>query len=368
MRAITVIPGITPPRIVNRPKPFISSHDEVELQILQVGICHTDDDLLAGYYGRVPTEFSDLVIGHEMLGQVVEVGSSVTALKVGDYVVSTVRRSCQHCEPCKANRPDICCTGKYLSRGITGLDGFQCEWVVDKEHYLIHVPSNLSHIGVLTEPCAVVEKALLDACSVAGARLSHKPTSSVWLTGKRCLIAGLGTIGLLAAMLLRLRGAEVFGIDILPHNHIRPRWLTHIGGHYLDGRSLSPEQIHTTTGSIDLIFEAAGVITLETRLIHALARNGIYVLIGLPNEDQMADRLDAFLIRRIILYNQTILGSVNASQIHFRMAVRDLEQAFLLWGDHIAGLITARHPVEDFGIALTRSRENDIKTVVDWLR
>src|SRR6185437_2657630 len=89
----------------------------------------------------------ELVIGHEMFGQVTEVGKSVTRVKVGDFAVFTVRRGCDKCLPCTMNRSDMCRTGDYHERGIWGLDGYQTEHVVDKEQYIVHVPAQLAEFG-----------------------------------------------------------------------------------------------------------------------------------------------------------------------------------------------------------------------------
>jgi hypothetical protein len=57
-------------------------------------------------------------------------------------------------------------------------------------------------------------------------------------------------------------GANVYGMDIVDRDTARPRWLTGIGGQYVDGRQITPEQINDVVGPMDLIFEASGVPTL----------------------------------------------------------------------------------------------------------
>ncbi|MGH2481741.1 MAG: alcohol dehydrogenase catalytic domain-containing protein, partial [Ktedonobacteraceae bacterium] len=278
MKAITIIPGNGAAQITCRPEPVLQRRSDVKLRVIEVGICHTDHDLLRGFYGRVPQNQEDLVIGHEMIGQVTEIGPDITQLGVGDYAVCTIRRACEECVPCKMNRADMCLTGAYLSRGITGLDGFNCEWVVEDEKYVIKVPEEIAHFGAIIEPCAVAEKAISEAHAVAQARIPGSVIGSQWFYGRRCLVAGLGTVGLLVSMLLLMKGAVVYGLDIQEVGARRPQWLLSIGGTYLRGNQGNIDQLFKDVGPIDLIFEATGVASLEFELAEMLARNGIYVL------------------------------------------------------------------------------------------
>src|SRR5512140_2366599 len=238
MKAIANITGTSTLHLVDRPEPALSADDEVKLRIIRVGICGTDREESAGGRSKPPEGQNELVIGHEMFGQVVEIGKSVTRVKTGDFAVFTVRRGCGKCLPCNMNRSDMCQTGEYVERGIWGLDGYQTEYAVDKEQYVVHVPAELEPVGVLCEPLSVAEKAIDEAVRLQVARLPDAPATPDWLYGRRCLVAGLGPIGLLGALILRLRGADVYGMDIVDANSARPQWLTGIGGHYVDGRQV----------------------------------------------------------------------------------------------------------------------------------
>jgi glucose 1-dehydrogenase len=67
-----------------------------------------------------------------------------------------------------------------------------------------------------------------------------------------------------------------------------------------------------------------------------------------------------------VLGNQALVGSVNAARDHFQMAVDDLAQARLLWGDHVAALITHPHPYTDFEAALSQHAADEIKVTLEW--
>ncbi len=126
-------------------------------------------------------------------------------------------------------------------------------------------------MGVLCEPLSVAEKAIDEAVRLQVARLPDAPASLDWLHDRPCLVAGLGPIGLLAALVLRLRGAQVYGLDVVDADTARPKWLEHIGGKYIDGRQVPADQVDDHFGRIDLIFEATGVAALEFNLLDALA-------------------------------------------------------------------------------------------------
>ncbi len=366
MKAIALTPGTTRIHLIDVPEPAVASADEVKVRMLRVGICGTDREEASGGRALAPQGRSELVIGHEMFGQVVETGTSVTRVKPGDYAVFTVRRGCGECTPCMMNRSDMCLTGRYRERGIWGMDGYQTEYAVDKEQYLVRVPEDVETSGVLTEPLSVAEKALDESIRLQSARLPEAAATPDWLHGRRCLVAGLGPIGLLAALALRLRGAEVFGIDVVDADSARPKWLDRIGGTYVDGRSVPPEKVDRELGQMALIFEATGVASLEFNLLDTLGKNGVYVLTGIPGGDRPFQLDGAELIRRLVLGNQVMAGSVNASRDHFQMAVDDLSHARLRWGGHVAGLITHRRPFADYQSVLTRHEQDEIKVVLEW--
>src|SRR3546814_12333359 len=88
------------------------------------------------------------------------------------------------------------------------------EFVVDDEQHVIKVPESAKSVGVLAEPMSIVQKAIDEANIIQSVRLplpAH--TDTPWVSGKKVLVAGIGAIGLLAVVALRLRGAEILGVD-----------------------------------------------------------------------------------------------------------------------------------------------------------
>ena len=138
MRAVAVVPGARDVRLVMQPEPTLAAPTDVKVRILDVGVCGTDREICAFEYGTPPSGSDHLVIGHESLGEVVEVGKHVRGLSQGDLVVPMVRRPCahEHCLPCRSGRQDYCTTGDFVERGIKQMHGFMTEYVVDDERYM----------------------------------------------------------------------------------------------------------------------------------------------------------------------------------------------------------------------------------------
>jgi len=366
MKAIAITPGTQEVHIVDRPEPKLAAPDEIKLRVLRVGICGTDREEASGGRADAPPGQKELVIGHEMFGQVMEAGDQVQLVQPGDFGCFTVRRGCGHCPACLNDRSDMCSTGDYTERGIKQRDGYETELVVDQLEYFVKVPKEQVPLGVLSEPTSVAEKAIDEALSVQVARLPGAGDPQKWLEGKQVLVAGLGPIGLLAAVALRLRGAQVLGLDVVDADSLRPKLLTQLGGKYVDGRQTKPSALDDAFGQIDMIFEATGIAHVEFDLLGSLGINGVYVLTGIPGGDRPLQIDGAALMRQLVLRNQVMIGSVNASRKHFEMAVEDLGKGYKTWGKTMEQIITHVVPYTDFADVLEKHPENEIKAVIEW--
>src|SRR4051812_46056548 len=127
MRAITVKPGAANSAdLADLPEPS-TEQGSVLVQMLALGICGTDVEILRGEYGWSPPGQERLVLGHESLGKVMEAPAD-SGLTVGDLVVGIVRRPDPvPCPNCAVGEWDMCRNGKYTEHGIKELDGFGCE-------------------------------------------------------------------------------------------------------------------------------------------------------------------------------------------------------------------------------------------------
>lgn len=116
----------------------LANPDEVKIRMLEVGVCGTDKEICRFEYGIPPSGSEYLVLGHESLGQVEQIGPEVQGVQDGDLAVTMVRRPCldPSCMPCLTSNQDFCCTGKFEERGINSMHGFMTGFVVDRDRYI----------------------------------------------------------------------------------------------------------------------------------------------------------------------------------------------------------------------------------------
>jgi threonine dehydrogenase-like Zn-dependent dehydrogenase len=281
-----------------RPEPALASPDQVLLRVREVGICGTDRDLARFQFGAPPPGETFLTLGHEALAEVVDVGRAVERLRPGDLVVPSVRRSCQPpCASCAAGRRDLCLSGRYSERGIFGAHGYFAEYATDAERDLVPVPPALAGCAVLVEPLSVAEKAVETALRI------HEPGP------RTALVLGAGPIGILAALLLQLRGLDTAVHSLEPDRHPRRKLLERAGLRWL---------VSLASTQADIVIEATGSAEAAFAGLRALAPLGVCGILGAPNAVGEMPFID--LLRR----NQAVFGSVNASPQAFARAVDDL--------------------------------------------
>src|SRR5262252_6266370 len=228
MQALAVFPSKKSLQLVDIPQPKLEGATDVLLRVREVGLCGTDREISSFEYGTPPPGSDHLVLGHESLAEVVEVGHGVRSLRPGDLVVAMVRRPCSQpeCRPCRAGRSDFCMTGRFTERGIKEADGFLTEYTLDDEEYLVKVPKPVADVAVLIEPLTVVAKAVGQARAILG-RLPYEPGP------QRGLVLGAGPIGLLGAMVLIAGGYETVVYSREPAGGDRAKFVESLGASYV---------------------------------------------------------------------------------------------------------------------------------------
>ena len=344
MKAVTVVPGVPESlrlREVDKPKP---SRGQVLLRPIRVGICGTDKEIIEGKYGKAPPGSQYLILGHEALAEVAELGDGVDNASVGDIVVPTVRR------PLDCNLPvDYCPVGHYVEHGIWGLHGHAAEYSVTDAKYLVKVPKEIADIAVLTEPLSVVEKGIDVALSLGRSRFEWNPRSA--------LVLGAGPIGLLATMVLRLMGISTVTTATRPPDSLKARLVRDLGGVYVDSA------VEPIEGQFDIVVEATGSPQVLVEGLRHLAPNGVYVLLGVYPPGGLMQQLGE-LATDMVLNNKVIVGSVNAGLKHFEMAIKHLKESRDRFGDWALRLITKRATLDNYQEAYTWTHD-DIKTVLE---
>src|SRR2546423_625263 len=274
MKAVAVLPGkastvhlrdIPQPIVTDQPHPHVCRIPEgrgVVVKVLQVGVDPTDREINEALYGNAPPGGEHLVIGHESFGQIVEVGDKVTEVKPGDFVSCTVRRPGGSLFDV-IGRNDITSEEVYYERGINLCHGYLTESFVDDAEFMVKVPQDLRHLGVLSEPASVCAKAIEQAF-LAQQRLQ------IWQP-KRAYVLGAGQIGLLATMMLRLRGMEVYTLATKPAPHRKSEIAEAYGATYVSTRQTPLADLARSVGKPDLIFEATGNAEVCFRAMEVLA-------------------------------------------------------------------------------------------------
>ena len=365
MKALAVSKQRRSAGIIDVATPTLSSPSMVRVRVLEVGVCGTDAELCAFEYGDPPAGEDHLIVGHEALGVVEETGPDVERLRPGDLVVPSVRRPCssEDCGACRSGNQDFCLTGDYTERGIKGAHGFLAEQIVEEERYLHIVPAELREIGVLAEPLTIAEKGLRQYAAIQR-RLPWLATvdDEVFMHGRRAVVLGAGPVGLLGAMLFIERGFETWVFSRGDATTPNAMLAGEIGATYVSSTDVPFEHLAEQTGRIDLVYEATGAPKLAFDVMQHLDPNAVCVLTGVPGEtDPLHVEGDA-IMKRLVLQNQVVVGTVNASRADFGRAIRDLGRFESARPAALRGIITSRGSMDEF--CARASGQAGIKTVI----
>ncbi|HUS75258.1 MAG TPA: zinc-binding dehydrogenase [Methanothrix sp.] len=291
------------------------------------------------------------------VGKVVDTGTNVKLLKPGDTVVATVRRP-DGCINCQAGEYDMCLYGGYTERGIKGRHGFLCEYYVEQEDYLVKVPAELGELAVLLEPTSIAEKAIRTAFSVQK-RMTWKP--------KTAMVTGTGTLGIITAMLLRIRGLDVISVDRSDDEYKAEIFSLIEVTHFNTGKIKFHNIAKEVGRQIDLIIEETGSSSVALHAMMIAGTNGVVVLTSITGGDKKIEICADCLNQGLVLGNKTIVGTVNAHRQDFERGVQDLIAVQKRWPGLLAKLITARYPPQDIRKALSSLRDKEnIKVVIDF--
>src|SRR3989441_3756856 len=339
MKAVAVKPGT--PNTVHLAELAKPTVDEVPngrgvlVRVLRVGVDGTDKEINAAEYGQAPPGYEFLVIGHECFGRVVEVGKNVVELEPGDYVVPTVRRPGGSFYD-KIGQYDMTTDEVYFERGINLRHGYLTEYFVEDPEYVVKVPQGVRHVGVLLEPNSVIEKGIIQAYE-AQRRLK------IWRP-KRAAVLGAGTIGMLAAMSLRMRGLEVTSFGRSPAPFRNSDLLEEIGVRYISTTATSLKDAAAKYGPFDLMFEATGFAPIVFEAMEYLGKNGALILSSVTGGGRNIQVPADMINLGFVLGNKVMVGTVNANREYFEAGVYDLSRAELEFPGWLSKFLT--HPVE----------------------
>jgi threonine dehydrogenase-like Zn-dependent dehydrogenase len=346
MKALAVFPSSREVRLIDTPEPVIAGPADVKVRILEAGICGTDREITSFHYGTPPAGSPHLVIGHEALGEVIDVGSGVTGLAPGDLAVLMVRRPCPHdgCAPCRRDRPDFCITGDFTERGIKGAHGYMTEFVVDDQRYMVPVPKELREVAVLLEPLTVAEKAAEQVRALAArlpGELKNDPGNL------RAVVLGAGPIGLLGAMKLVNRGVHTWVYSMDNADSPNVQIVSAIGARFVSSAEHPPSELAKMVGHISVVYEATGAAKVSFDVLSVLGVNGVFIFTGVPGIVAPIEIDAERIMRNLVLNNQVICGTVNAGRAAFEEGVQDLASFMKRFPAAVRALITARVALDD---------------------
>jgi threonine dehydrogenase-like Zn-dependent dehydrogenase len=338
MKAIAVFPGKpNSAHLAELAKPSLSdvtSGRGVLVKVLRVGVDGTDREINSAEYGAAPDGYDFLVIGHEGFGQVEAVGPNVSFIRPGDFVVATVRRPGSSLYDA-IGLQDMTTDSQYFERGINLRHGYLTEYYVEDEEFVVKVPSGLRDVGVLLEPMTVAQKGITQAYEIQRRMKVWRPRTAA--------VMGSGTLGLLASLVLRLRGLQVTTFGRTKRPYLNADLLDRIGARYVATTERSIKDVAAESQGFDVIFEGTGSSAVVFESMQVLAKNGVLVLTSITGGNGTlevpADRINL----EFVLGNKVMVGSVNASRENFETGVRDLSQAEAEFPGWLRQLLT--HPV-----------------------
>jgi threonine dehydrogenase-like Zn-dependent dehydrogenase len=339
MKAIAVLPGQPGSvHLADLPMPSVSDIPDgrgVLVKVLSVGVDGTDREINAAEYGTAPDGYPFLVIGHESFGRVEAVGPNVGFLRPGDYVVATVRRP-GHSIYDAIGLQDMTTDDRYFERGISLRHGYLTEYYVEDEEFVVKVSKGLKEVGVLLEPMTVAQKGITQAYEIQRRLKVWRPRTAA--------VMGSGTLGLLASLVLRLRGLDVTTFGRTPRPHLNADLLDAIGARYINTAEQSITDAAAARGPFDLIFEGTGSSAVVFESMQVIARNGVLVLSSITGGSRRLEVPADKINLDFVLGNKVMVGTVNASRENFESGARDMAHAESEYPGWLRQLLT--HPVD----------------------
>src|SRR5437667_11102701 len=322
MKAISVFPGKpNSVHVAELPKPSVDQVPNgrgVLVKVLRVGVDGTDKEINAAEYGAAPPGYDFLVIGEEGFGRVEAVGPNVTGLKPGDYVVATVRRPGKSIYDLIGTN-DMTTDDTYYERGINLRHGYLTEYYVDDAEFIVKVPQGLKHVGVLLEPITVVEKGIYQAYEIQRRLKVWKP--------RKAAVMGAGTIGLLATLVLRLRGLDVTTFARSTKPYLNANLIEELGARYISTKETSILDAAKQHGPFDLIFEGTGNSYVVFDSMQALGKNGVLVLSSVTGGDKITSITTERINLEFVVINTVVARRLSPYRQCIEMGVREVAHA-----------------------------------------
>jgi alcohol dehydrogenase (NADP+) len=271
---------------------------DVMIDIQYCGICHTDIHQVKNEWGR---STYPMVPGHEIIGNVLQVGSQVTRFKVGDKVgVGCFVDSCRNCDACRQGLEQYCSNLLTTYNGIekdgkTPTQGGYSNKIIVDENYILRMPDNL-----------VTEHAAPLLC--AGITL-YSPLMK-WKAGpgKKVAIIGLGGLGHIGVKIAHALGAEV---SVLSHSLKKQEDAKKMGADNFYSTS-DPKTFEKLEGYFDIIINTVSTEINLNQYLNLLRLDGTMVVVGVPEKDAQLSAYSLISARRNLA--GSLIGGISETQ------------------------------------------------------
>jgi len=298
------------------PQPTAS---EVLIKVEVCGVCHSDLHVADGDWSQLAGIVKrPLILGHEVVGTIVEVGSAVQGVKVGDRVgVPWIHWTCGKCEFCREGNENLC-----VRQQITGVtvDGGYAEFVKAPATHVTRIPDNLAS-----------EQAAPLLC--AGVTVHRALKQSRITNGQRLAVFGVGGLGHLAVQIGRELGAEVTAIDISEEKLALAKSLG--ASRTLNAASDKVVQQLRSQGGVHVALVTSAAKTAYDMAFYCVRPTGVLLAVGLPAQDicfppilmaagEIRIQASAVGTRQDL---QEILAMGAAGKVHCEVATQPLSQA-----------------------------------------
>lgn len=338
-----VLHGIKNIRIDEIKKPVIGP-DEVLIKVKCVGVCGSD----LHYYlnGRIGNQVvkGPHILGHEVSGEIVEVGSNVTNINIGMRVAVEPGIPCGECEYCKTGRYNICPYIKFLATPPT--NGGYCEYLTWHKDFIHSIPDSMSYAeGALVETMVVG----LYAVELSELKL-----------GDNIAILGCGPIGVVTLKSAIASGANrIFVTDLIDDRLKFVRKYSNVVT--INASRENPVDIinRLTDGrGVDIVFEAASSIDTLRQATEIVRIGGKVIWIGIPPEDYVS--INAHIVRR----KELVIKCVRRFKHNYRKCISLIESGIISVKEMVTHEFKLEDIVKAFSIVETRS-DGVIKAIIN---
>ncbi|MFL5676787.1 MAG: L-threonine 3-dehydrogenase [Chloroflexota bacterium] len=322
------------------PMPVVGIND-VLIRVHKTGICGTDLHIESWDPWAARTVKPPLVVGHEFVGEIVEVGSNVVDFVTGDLVSGEGHVVCGRCRHCLAGRRHLC--ANTIGLGV-GRDGAFAEYVaLPMTNVWHHWPGVDEEVAAIFDPFGnAVHTAL-----------------AFPVLGEDVLVSGAGPIGLMATAVARHAGAR--NVVVSEPNAYRRELATRMGATLtIDPTAQTLQDAFAELDMVegfDVAMEMSGNPIALRSALGAMAHGGGIAILGIPTEEISLDV-------NTIVFNQLTLRGIYGREMYetwYKMTV------MLQSGLDITPAITHRFGFREHEVAFAAARQGDSgKVIMDW--